>query len=51
MLLANLTTVGQILVTYNPSLEQLLVLLPRHHLPRSSRSVFAKNNPTGLPSR
>ena len=28
ILLANLTTLGQILVTYNPSLEQLLVLLP-----------------------
>ena len=29
VLLANLTTVGQILVTYNPSLEQLLVSSPR----------------------
>ena len=28
MLLANLTTIGQIGVTYHPSLEQLLVLLP-----------------------
>ena len=28
VLLANLTTIGQIGVTYNPSLEQLLVLLP-----------------------
>ena len=28
VLLANLTTLGQILVTYNPSLEQLLVLIP-----------------------
>ena len=28
ILLANLTTVGQILVTYNPSLEQLLVIFP-----------------------
>ncbi len=28
VLLANLTTVGQIAVTYHPSLEQLLVLLP-----------------------
>ena len=31
ILLANLTTVGQILVTYNPSLEQLLVLSARDH--------------------
>ena len=29
VLLANLTTLGQILVTYNPSLEQLLVPSPR----------------------
>ena len=28
ILLANLTTLGQILVTYNPSLEQLLVIFP-----------------------
>ena len=28
LLLANLTTIGQILVTYNPSLEQLLVTFP-----------------------
>ena len=28
VLLANLTTVGQIAVTYHPSLEQVLVLLP-----------------------
>src|SRR6201993_2554087 len=28
ILLANLTTIGQIFVTYHPSLEQLLVLLP-----------------------
>ena len=28
VLLANLTTIGQIGITYHPSLEQLLVLLP-----------------------
>ena len=28
VLLANLTSIGQVAVTYNPSLEQLLVLLP-----------------------
>ena len=28
VLLANLTTIGQIGVTYHPSIEQLLVLLP-----------------------
>ncbi len=31
ILLANLKTIGQISVTYNPSLEQLLVLLPPGH--------------------
>ncbi|BBX01483.1 mammalian cell entry protein [Mycolicibacterium moriokaense] len=49
ILLANLTTVGQILVTYNPSLEQLLVLFPAVI---SAQQAFGlpKNNPTGLPS-
>ena len=28
MLLANMTTFGQVAVTYHPSLEQVLVLLP-----------------------
>jgi len=28
VLLANLTSLGQILVTYHPGIEQLLVLLP-----------------------
>ena len=48
MLLANLTTVGQILVTYNPSLEQLLVLLPAVIAAQQSFGL-PKNNPTGLP--
>ncbi|MCE5287808.1 MAG: MCE family protein [Nocardiaceae bacterium] len=49
ILLANLTTVGQILVTYNPSIEQLLVLVPGVV---SAQQAFGlpKNNPTGLPS-
>ncbi len=49
ILLANLTTVGQILVTYNPSLEQLLVMFPAII---SAQQAFGlpKNNPTGLPS-
>lgn len=46
VLLANLTTIGQIGVTYHPSLEQLLVLLPPDVAAYSSYGV--NNNPTGL---
>lgn len=46
VLLANLTTIGQIGVTYHPSLEQLLVLLPPSVAAYSSYGVV--NNPTGL---
>jgi phospholipid/cholesterol/gamma-HCH transport system substrate-binding protein len=47
MLLANLTTLGQVGVTYHPSLEQLLVLLPPTIA--STQSYGApKNNPTGF---
>jgi len=48
LLLANLTTLGQVAVTYNPSLEQLLVLLPPYV---ASTQTYARvdNNPTGLP--
>jgi ABC-type transporter Mla subunit MlaD len=46
VLLANLTTIGQIAVTYHPSLEQLLVLLPPYVASTSSYGVL--NNPTGL---
>src|SRR6202022_77149 len=42
VVLANLTTLGQILVPYNPSLEQLLVLLP---------AVTAAQQSFGLPSK
>jgi virulence factor Mce-like protein len=48
VLLANLTTLGQILVTYNPSLEQLLVLLPGVIAAQQAFGL-PKNNPTGLP--
>src|SRR4051794_35482887 len=48
ILLANLTTLGQILVTYNPSLEQLLVLLPGVIAAQQSFGL-PKNNPVGLP--
>lgn len=47
VLLANLTTLGQILVTYNPSLEQLLVTLP-NTLSAQQAFGLGKNNPTGL---
>ena len=46
VLLANLTTIGQIGVTYHPSLEQLLVLLPPYVAATGSYGVT--NNPTGL---
>ena len=49
ILLANLTTLGQILVTYNPSLEQLLVLLPEVIANQQSFGI-GHNNPTGLPT-
>lgn len=46
VLLANLTSIGQILVTYRPGLEQILVLLP----PFVANIVSAApdHNPTGL---
>jgi virulence factor Mce-like protein len=47
VLLANLRTIGQLGVTYNPSLEQLLVLLPPQIASLNS-SGMAKKNPTGL---
>jgi phospholipid/cholesterol/gamma-HCH transport system substrate-binding protein len=47
VLLANLTTLGQVGVTYHPSLEQLLVLLPP--VVASTQAYGApKNNPTGM---
>jgi virulence factor Mce-like protein len=49
VLLANLTTIGQIGVTYNPSLQQLLVLLPPYAAAIQSYGS-PKNNPTGIPT-
>jgi phospholipid/cholesterol/gamma-HCH transport system substrate-binding protein len=46
VLLANLTAIGQIGVTYNPSIEQLLVLLPAYVA--AIQSASPANNPTGL---
>lgn len=46
VLLANLTTVGEVGVTYNPSLRQLLVLLPPYVAGFGSLSQL--NNPLGL---
>lgn len=48
ILLANLTTVGQVLLTYNPSLEQLLVIFPGIIAAQQSFGLPG-NNPTGLP--
>ena len=47
VLLANLTTVGQVLLTYNKSVEQLLVLFPPYLA--GLQSVTPINNPTGKP--
>ena len=48
ILLANLSTIGQIAVTWHASLEQLLVLLPPFV---SQIETYAPvNNPTGLPN-
>jgi virulence factor Mce-like protein len=46
VLLTNLTTVGEVGVTYNPSLRQLLVLLPPYVAGFGSLSQL--NNPIGL---
>ena len=45
VLLANLTSVGQVLVTYNKSVQQLLVLLPPYI--GAIQSATPVNNPTG----
>ncbi|MGZ6777646.1 MAG: MCE family protein, partial [Mycobacterium sp.] len=47
VLLANLTTFGQVGVTYHPSLEQVLVLLPP--FVADILSSAPENNPTGIP--
>lgn len=47
VLLANLTSIGQVLVTYNKSVEQLLVLFPPYLA--GLQSVTPANNPTGKP--
>jgi phospholipid/cholesterol/gamma-HCH transport system substrate-binding protein len=47
VLLANLTSLGQVAVTYRPSLEQILVLLPP--VTAYYQSSRATNNPTGIP--
>jgi len=46
VLLANLTTVGQILVTYHASIEQVLVLLPP--FTAAIQSLIGSKNPTGV---
>jgi virulence factor Mce-like protein len=47
VLLANLTSLGQVLVTYHAGIEQLLVLLPPTQA--SLSSYGPKKNPTGVP--
>ncbi|BCI54279.1 mammalian cell entry protein [Mycolicibacterium litorale] len=48
VLLANLTTFGQIGVTYNPSIEQLLVLVPP--FVAQIQTYAPTTNPSGLPN-
>lgn len=48
LLLANLTTIGQIGVTYNPSIEQVLVLLPPFI--STIQAALPRNNATGIPT-
>ncbi|MCT7660572.1 MCE family protein [Mycobacterium deserti] len=48
ILLANLTTVEQVLLKYNPSIEQLLVIFPGIIAAQQSFGL-PSNNPTGLP--
>ncbi|MGV0581008.1 MlaD family protein [Mycolicibacterium elephantis] len=47
VLLANLTTFGQVAVTYRPSLEQVLVLLPP--FVANTLASAPESNPTGIP--
>jgi virulence factor Mce-like protein len=47
VLLANMTTFGKVAVTYRPSLEQVLVLLPP--FVANVLSSAPQNNPTGIP--
>ncbi|MDT5003950.1 MAG: phospholipid/cholesterol/gamma-HCH transport system substrate-binding protein [Mycobacterium sp.] len=48
IMLANLTTVGQVLLTYNPAIEQVLVVLPAA-LSMEQAFGIPKNNVNGLP--
>lgn len=47
LLLANLTSLGQVAMTYLPSLEQLLVLIPPYFA--DLQAIAPNNNATGLP--
>ncbi|GAY15335.1 MCE family protein [Mycobacterium sp. shizuoka-1] len=48
VLLANMTTFGQIFLTYNASIEQLLVLVPP--FVAQIQTYLPSNSPTGLPN-
>ena len=48
VLLANLTTVGRVAVTYNPSIQQVLILLPPYA--SQAQAALPRNNATGLPT-
>ena len=49
VLLANLTTIGKVGVTYHAALEQLLVLLPPSVASTASYGSSPERNSTGLP--
>ena len=48
ILLANLTTISQVGVTYRPSLEQVLVLMPPYLSSVQTVGGLPQNNPTGM---
>ena len=48
LLLANLTTIGQIGITYNPSIQQVLILLPPFI--STIQAALPRNNATGVPT-
>ncbi|MFN3001793.1 MCE family protein [Mycolicibacterium wolinskyi] len=47
VLLANMTTLGQVLVTYNASVEQVLVLFPPYVA--QTQTYLPGNSPSGMP--
>ena len=51
IVLANLVSVGEVAVTYQPSLEQLLVLLPQGAAVTSATGIANRHTPQDIPWR